>query len=138
MVPFDRTFDGETADKGLEQALKAEAEGILAWAVRGCLEWQRVGLNPPKRVVAATEEYRQENDHISIFLEDRCVLGSTHSARAQEIYLAYFEWAKGQGMPKQEIMTNAMFGRRMTERFEKKKAKFGALYVGVHLSVQPF
>jgi putative DNA primase/helicase len=134
LIPFERTFDQVTADKNLEQKLKDEAEGVLAWAVRGCLEWQHVGLNPPARVTKATEEYRQENDQISIFVEDQCLLGSMQSVRAQEMYSAFVEWAKDQGVPKQEIMTNAMFGRRMTERFEKKKAKNGAVYHGVKLA----
>ena len=36
----------------------AERDGILAWAVQGCLEWQRIGrLDPPQQVLDATEAY---------------------------------------------------------------------------------
>ena len=31
-------------DSNLREKLEAELSGILAWAVRGCLEWQKAGL----------------------------------------------------------------------------------------------
>lgn len=60
-------------DKGLSAKLAAEAEGILAWAVRGCLEWQRDGLLMPKAVTAATEGYRSSEDVMGRFVEACCV-----------------------------------------------------------------
>ena len=44
--------------------LRKEWEGILAWCVRGCLEWQQDGLKPPPIVIQATSEYRREEDLI--------------------------------------------------------------------------
>src|SRR5205807_894309 len=43
LVPFIVTITDAEKDKGLLSKLKAEAPGILAWAVRGCLAWQRDG-----------------------------------------------------------------------------------------------
>ncbi len=34
--------------------------GILARAVRGCLNWQKKGLGEPAEVITATEAYRKE------------------------------------------------------------------------------
>ena len=59
------------------EKLKKEADGILRWAVEGCLMWQREGLNPPDVVKAATEEYRQEMDALSEFIADRCFVNET-------------------------------------------------------------
>ncbi len=44
------------ANKQLKKQLKAEAAGILAWLVRGCILWQEQGLNPPDSVLASTAE----------------------------------------------------------------------------------
>ena len=44
LVPFVVTIPEEAKDKVLPEKLKAEVPGILAWAVRGCLDWQRGGL----------------------------------------------------------------------------------------------
>jgi len=41
----------------LTEKLLSERDGILAWAMEGCLEWQRVGLKPPAAVSSATDAY---------------------------------------------------------------------------------
>ncbi len=54
LIPFTITVPPERRDKHLQQKLLAERDGILAWAVQGCLDWQRHGrLDPPRRVVEA-------------------------------------------------------------------------------------
>jgi len=44
LIPFNQQFTGKQRDPKLRQKLEAELSGILAWALRGCLEWQRMGL----------------------------------------------------------------------------------------------
>ena len=56
------------ANKNLFEELKAEAPGVLAWMVQGCLEWQRIGLAPPKAVTEATEEYMEAEDTIATWI----------------------------------------------------------------------
>lgn len=72
LIPFSVQFEGENKDKELPAKLLAELPGILAWAVRGCLAWQREGLAPPEIVQAATEEYRKEMDQFGNWLAERC------------------------------------------------------------------
>jgi putative DNA primase/helicase len=97
-IPFTVCFDGAKKDKHLEEALRREAPGILAWAVRGCLEWQRMGgLRPPTSVTVSTEEYRAENDIMGAFLDDRCVLGVDQWASSADLYSAYRNWADLRG-----------------------------------------
>jgi putative DNA primase/helicase len=43
LIPFVRQFNPQ-AEPNLEGTLRAEAPGILAWAVQGCLDWQKLGL----------------------------------------------------------------------------------------------
>ncbi len=58
LIPFTVTVQPERRDKHLQQKLLAERDGILAWAVQGCLDWQRLGrLSPPQQVLEATEEW---------------------------------------------------------------------------------
>jgi putative DNA primase/helicase len=47
LVPFTVTVPLAARDPELAEKLKAEWPGILAWAINGCLEWQRIGLAPP-------------------------------------------------------------------------------------------
>jgi len=57
----------------LQAKLLAEANGIFSWGVEGCLAWQREGLNPPKPVLDATDEYFEAEDALGRWLEERCV-----------------------------------------------------------------
>jgi putative DNA primase/helicase len=72
---------------------------VLAWAVRGCLEWQRDGLQPPESVLAATSDLRRSMDDLAEFFEDRCEFGPELRATSQEVRDAYATWAVAQGVP---------------------------------------
>ena len=87
------------ADKLLLGKLKAEAPGILAWLVEGCLEWQRDGLRPPAEIGAATEKYRAEEDVVQQFVEEFCDLANDPEMkiRASELYSAFRKWAESSG-----------------------------------------
>ena len=87
------------ADKQLLAKLKTEAPGILAGAVRGCLEWQREGLQPPAEVIAATEQYRAEQDLVAEFLGERCTLtGNKYDRiRSGELFATFQKWADAAG-----------------------------------------
>jgi len=62
LVPFNVYIPPEERDKALGGKLRAELPGILNWALEGCLEWQRGGLREPEEVIAATADYRREQD----------------------------------------------------------------------------
>src|SRR5205823_5111930 len=59
LVPFTVTIAEGRQDKQLGEELRAQARGILAWLVQGCLDWLRNGLVTPSVVTEATEEYRR-------------------------------------------------------------------------------
>ena len=127
LIPFTKTFIRGAEDKRLGDKLKAEAEGILAWLVRGCLEWQNRGLAPvPECVRAATGEYRIETDTVLSFINDRCIKGEGEEVRARRFYFAYKEWAVGI-VDKHKVLSETAFGRQMGKRFEKRADRKGGL-----------
>ena len=98
LVPWTVTIPEAERDPELPEKLKAELPGILAWAVRGCLGWQKAnGLKQPEAVREATTEYRKESDALGQFLalhvrfdpEGRCV--------RKELRERYEEWCKESG-----------------------------------------
>ena len=91
-IPFVRQFDPDD-EPDLENVLKAEAQGILAWAVRGCLEWQAYGLNPPAAVKEATQAYREESDPLRDFVSDRCILHPDAQITAAGLWPEYLDWS---------------------------------------------
>ncbi len=69
---------GAVKDLGLLERLreKGEMEGVLAWRVRGALEWlQGGGLRPPAVVRAASEAYKGEQDRVRQFVDECCETG---------------------------------------------------------------
>src|SRR5215211_544264 len=121
LVPFEVKIPEEEQDKKLPEKLRAELSGILAWIVRGCVEWQREGLGASEEVRTATEGYRAEMDVLAAFIEDRCVVGPKTSANATDLYHAYQEWCDENG-EKWEKQTK--FGLRLGERgFRREKAQ---------------
>jgi putative DNA primase/helicase len=97
LVPFEVTFEGERQDPMLPSKLAAEAPGILAWAVQGCLEWQEHGLVLPKRVQAATADYRASQDHLGRFLGECCVAHSEAHVSAKDLRAVYETSSTEQG-----------------------------------------
>jgi putative DNA primase/helicase len=104
LIPFTLSFiDNPTEpnerqrDPYLLERLKTEAPGILAWLVRGCLEWQRQGLNPPPIVKEATEQYRSEEDDIGRFLTECCFESSEAKVQSSKLYTGYKSWCEQEG-----------------------------------------
>jgi len=139
LIPFTQAFvDSPRAahehqrDAKLAETLRGEASGILAWLVRGCLDWQSAGLNPPACVTKATDDYQNEEDAIAEFIAARCVVKENAETKAAELYAAYRQWADENGLA---AMSGLAFGKRITKRFKKDRANTGIIYAGVGLLV---
>lgn len=94
LIPFEHTFDLQRADKKLLEKLKAEAPGILNWAVAGCLAWQKDGLKAPAAVEQATRDYKDESDPLRPFFDDRCDLDAAFRVPKGELWNAYQDWCR--------------------------------------------
>lgn len=113
LVPFVVAFTDAQKDRDLPAKLRAELPGILAWAVRGCLEWQREGLKPPPVVLEATSAYQAEQDVVGRFLDDRCLLNPTVKAKSGPLYEAFRVWCTEQG---EHELTQRRFGEQLLRR----------------------
>ncbi|MDA8170448.1 MAG: phage/plasmid primase, P4 family [Nitrospiraceae bacterium] len=144
LIPFTVQIPKEERDKELIIKLRRELSGILNWAVAGCLEWQKFGLNPPEEVCHAVKDYREQMDVLGEFIADSCVTvsncdfvkercrgGCKYKISAGALYEAYEKWAKKSG---QIIVPKKAFGMSMTERgVQRDKTRDGHLYVGIFL-----
>ena len=98
LIPFTITVPPERRDKNLQHKLLAERDGILAWAVQGCLNWQHHGrLDPPQRVVDATEEYFEAEDALGRWLDERCVRTANAKSLTAELFSDWKVWAEAAG-----------------------------------------
>lgn len=113
-------FNERPADKHLGQKLLAEAPGILASLVRGCLEWQRIGLSPPPVVIDATREYRRDEDLLGHFMNECCYEDPGTETTAKELYARFGEWWKINVSRK--VLSQKKFGGMMVKKFNRSKS----------------
>jgi putative DNA primase/helicase len=133
LVPFAVEIPMAERDPELPDKLALELPGILNWALAGCREWQQGGLGVPAAVQAATADYRDQQDTIGAFLEDRCIEDPQASVASNVLYSVYSAWCEASGTSR---LGPNRFGRELTNRgFERGKGTGGTriwrgLYVG--------
>ena len=74
LIFFEIQVPKEQVDPELPKRLRREAAGVFAWMVAGALDYLTMGLRPPEKVLAATEEYRQESDPLGAFIRGACMV----------------------------------------------------------------
>jgi putative DNA primase/helicase len=131
MVPFTVTIPPAQRDKRLPERLLAERDGILAWALQGCLEWQRVGLRPPATVLAATDEYFEAEDALGRWLADCCERGPAYLEPTAALFASWKGWAEAGG---EYVGSTKRFSDNLTIRgFERDRDGGARCFRGVRL-----
>jgi putative DNA primase/helicase len=117
LIPFVVTIPEARQDRRLTEKLVAEWPGILSWAVRGCLDWRarQCDLELPAAVQEATEEYRDESDHVADFVTECCEDWRAHPKQnmktpKERIYSVYCVWCKDIG---EDVLTRKAFNSRV-------------------------
>lgn len=97
LIPFDVQIPEAERDPQLPERLDAEAGGILAWAIDGCLAWQRDGLNPPPAIRNASAAYLDAEDSIAAWMAERCE--HRGQIKLTVAHRDYREWCEQAGHP---------------------------------------
>ncbi len=128
-IGFERTVPPERRDKTLKPYLRdpdGGAPAVLAWAVEGCLRWQREGLRVPDAVTRSTAAYRQESDPLAAFFED-CLRFTPHAwALWSDVWRAYNEHAGENGTTERYRVAP----KRLQERLRGHDCKSDRRYAG--------
>lgn len=119
LLPFTVKITDEEKDPELRAKLKAEWPGILAWMIKGCLDWQERGLMPPEVVTNATDSYLNDQDAIAKWVDQCCTRDINAFTPLSELFSAFDLWAE----TLREQRTNSMrFGDRLEAMgFERVK-----------------
>lgn len=111
VIPFDVNIPDHQRDNLLEEKLHAEAAGILAWAIDGAVSYLRNGLAVPQSVIQASDHYKQEQDHTSLFLAEHTVAEPDSMAPAGDLYLSFKRWCEDNG---HHAITSTAFGKELS------------------------
>jgi putative DNA primase/helicase len=115
VIPLDVKIPSSERDKDLPDKLRAEWPGILAWAIRGCRKWQRVGLAEPAGVRSATKGWQQEMDQLKRFVAEELVIGPGYKIAASQLFDRYTKSCSDHG---EEALTVQDFKAKLQETFD--------------------
>lgn len=140
LIPFLHPIPAEKRKPRhvIDALLMKEAEGIIAWMVRGFRDWyDNGGLRDPEDVKLAGTSYRESSDLVAQFFEE-CVEQSKDnkaSISRQVLYMTFKEWSNDQGL--RWPMTAKKFGIRVMTRldqYERTRQKGVPVWMGIQLT----
>lgn len=136
LVPCEERIPSTEQDKRLTEKLILELPGIFNWAVEGYRKMRTEGMKPPKAVMEATVEYRNEEDALHDFLEDYFILQGDITTLSDDwrtpfgtIYDLYKEWSFAQGYKKP--WSKKKIGSLLSERFQQHRTGSTREYIGL-------
>jgi len=124
MVPFEVSIPEEERDPDLKEKLLKEKSGILNWMLDGYRMWRDMGLAAPTAITEATEEYKDEQNPLGVFVRDCLIRAKGQRIAATELYNIYVLWCKENSRTE---MTNNLFGRLLPEQ-GVDKIKYGKIF----------
>lgn len=134
LIPFEVTIPKDKVDKNLKYKLRDEFPQILAWAVEGCIKWQKYGIDEPEIVMDAVKEYKVEMDLLASFIE-QCIeidYDSADSIPASELFRVYSKWAKANN---EYEMSSKKFFREISKKLpDKGRSSKGIFYKSIHFT----
>ncbi|HTX94009.1 MAG TPA: phage/plasmid primase, P4 family [Mycobacterium sp.] len=142
LVPFTHQVRAEDQIKDLQQIMfDREGPAILAWIVAGARRVLARGDNGgivemPKTVAQATDDYRDTEDLISLFIAEECQRGEHCQALMGELYPRYTQWCKDGGH--RPLAANRLGMALRAKGFAGKKTAGGKrLVLGLRLNGSP-
>ncbi len=122
LIPFTAVIPKEEKDPLLAAKLKAESAGILSWMIEGCVEWEKMGLNPPAIVKEKTEEYLGAEDSLQLWLDECCEIGIGFTKSAT-LFASWSKWCDDAG---EYVGTQ----KRLLARLETRGIQIGQKFQG--------
>lgn len=118
LVPWEIQIAEDEVDRDLKRKLLTEREGILAWMVKGALDYLDGGLRVPEGVRAATQEYREESDPIGAFIRNGCIVTGKDEDKSspEDLFIGYSNFAKREGLSEFKQPT---FSKRLPDQTRK-------------------
>ena len=134
MLPFQRNYDSDPVavkDPNRSEKLQAELQGVLAWLVRGALEYQLQGLQEPPKTLAARADYKDEMDLLGEWLARCCELGDYRES-SDNLWSSWQAYAMASGELRY-IPNKRSLSRRLGAKFRNVKSNGSSFYSGLRL-----
>lgn len=135
LIPFLHEVPEDQVIDDLQGILAREhGPAVLAWIIRGAVDYAARGLREPDQVKAATDTYAHDQDTVTRFLEEQCIVGGGEHVQLKVAVLraAYEAWCADEG---EHAVTAKAFGMQLQRHgIESAKGSKGVrIYRGVTL-----
>ena len=97
--------------------------GILKWAIEGCLKWKLEGLEKPESVVEATEEYKEDVDPTSLWVETRYTGNESDTVPTRLLFDDFMKYARDHDIQLPESYDSGRFGKTIMKKYKSKPRK---------------
>jgi len=125
VIPFNAKIEGGGEIKNYAEYLFEHAgPAILQWVIDGAARFIRAGykVEPPQAVRAAVEQYREANDWLQIFIDEKCETGPGLSANSGTLYGIYKKHCEDTGAHRRGTSDFKAALEGAGYRFQKTKA----------------
>jgi P4 family phage/plasmid primase-like protien len=132
-VPFTASIPESQQDRSVRTRIQEpeHARAVLAWAVAGCLAWQRKGLGSCASIEASNLAYRREMDRVAPFFDARCEFGPEHETAASLLRQRYEDWCRDQRL---RAVSPKEFAARLRARDCEQVKNSSMKWIGVRLT----
>ena len=134
LIPFTVTIAPAKRDGQLTEKLLMERDAIMAWAVEGCKRWQANGLKPPASVIAATDEYFDEEDAIGEFIAAEAQICAPAKVSVADVFARWQEWSSKRG---EYVGTSRWLAQQLANRGFARCRIHGGVKALAGLSLKP-
>jgi putative DNA primase/helicase len=134
VIPFNAIIEGTSDIKNYADYLYMKCGGaILSWIIEGAhrVIAKDYTIAQPRVVVEAIRRYKENNDWLSQFFEERCEIDPTYIAKSGEFYTEYRAYCAQVG--EYTRSTTDFYTAIELAGFEKKHTKTGAMIFGIRL-----
>jgi len=140
VIPFDMRWNRPgisqpdptlpDGDKRLLEKLNGEAEGILAWLVRGAVAYFNEGLVLAADVQQTTRDYLEEQDPLSRWIQGYEPCESEHGVSASELFrdfqqFSFHESREGSGPATQKAFSGSLQARGVKSKKTRDGMRYG-------------
>ena len=106
--------------------------GILNFALEGLEEYNSIGLNPPDKVLRATQEYRNESDFVAQFIEECIEENLDNRVPSKLVYQSFLIWYE-ENYNEKPITQNAFSRRMSSHSYKSEKIGSNKFFLDIEL-----
>lgn len=134
VIPFNAKIEGNSDIKNYADYLSEKAGGaVLSWIIEGAKKVIECNfkLTVPQCVRDAIEHYRENNDWLSMFIEDCCEVDPSYTQKSGEFYQEYRAYCARNG--EYTRSTTDFYTGLDSAGFNRHKLKTGVVVHGIRL-----